>query len=247
MIKRALAGQLAELMFTKDYREFLRGDLVPNHEVRINFDAERLPQVFDAPGASLEAHVLLHANTEPLVIPLESHTGILTRKSGIEPGAGSMVSALLQIPSDAERFELWFTATSGGKVLGYDSDNGKNFSFPFVAQDVRIEDAAVTPLAGSDRARFSVTVASSSGVSDLALDYRVTNQVPVAPATTHVKLCETDTAPDGWQRWSTPLIEVPHNAVVAFSVTYMRDGKSYFDDNHHRGYLAPEPEAQAGQ
>ena len=47
MIKRALAGQPAELMFTKDYREFLRGDLAQNHKVRINFDAERLPQAAD--------------------------------------------------------------------------------------------------------------------------------------------------------------------------------------------------------
>jgi hypothetical protein len=248
MIKRALSGQLAELMFTKNYREFLRGDLAPNHQVRINFDAERLPQVFDVPGASLEAHVLFQKGAAPRVIPLESHTGILTRKSGVEPGAGSMVTALVQIPADAERFELWFTASSGGKVLGYDSDHGKNFSFPFVARDVRISDASVTPLSSSDRARFSVVVETSSGVSNLGLDYRVTNQVPVAPATTHVALLKGDTATDGWQRWSTPMIDVPHGAIVAFSVTYTRDGKSFFDDNHHRGYLAPEPElTQAGQ
>ena len=248
MIKRALAGQLAELMFTKNYREFLRGDLTANHQVRINFDAERLPQVFDVPGASLEAHVLFHKSAAPRVIPLESHTGILTRKSGVEPGAGSMVTALVQIPADAECFELWFTASSGGKVLGYDSDHGKNFSFPFVARDVRVTGAAVTPLSGSDRARFSVTVETSSGVSSLGLDYRVTNQVPVAPATTHVTLLKGDTATDGWQRWSTPMLEVPRGAIVAFSVSYARDGKSYFDDNHHRGYLAPEPElSQAGQ
>jgi hypothetical protein len=241
MIKRALAGQPAELMFTKDYREFLRGDLAPNHKVRISFDAERLAQVFDVMGASLEAHVLFHKDAAERVIPLESHTGILTRKSGVEPGAGSMVTAVVQIPADAERFELWFTASSGGKPLGYDSDHGKNFSFPFVAQDVRIHDASVTPLAGTDRAQFSVAVETASGVSGLALDYRVTNQVPVAPATTRVLLLKGDTAADGWQRWSAPRIEVPHGAIVAFSVTYTRDGRLYFDDNHHRGYLAPVP------
>jgi len=247
MIKRALAGQLAELMFTKDYREFLRGDLAPTCRVRINFDAERLPQVFDVPGASLAANVLFHKDAAAHVIPLESHTGILIRKSGVEPGAGSMVTAMVQIPANAERFELWFTASSGGKTLGYDSDHGKNFSFPFVNRDVRISHASVTPLAGSDRARFSVAVETASGVSGLALDYRVTNQAPVAPATTRVALLKGDAAADGWQRWSAPMIEVPLGAVVSFSVTYTRDGKSYFDDNHHRGYLAPMPELQAGQ
>lgn len=248
MIKRALAGQLAELMFTKNYREFLRGDLAPRQKVRINFDAERLPQVFEVPGATLECHVLFHEQGTPQVIPLQSQTGILTRKSGVEPGAGSMVTALLEIPADAERFELWFTASSAGKVLGYDSDHGKNFSFPFVSRDLRITDASVTPLSGSDRARFSVAVETSSGVSDLALDYRITNQVPVAPSTTRVTLLPGDRATDGWQRWSTPVIDVPHGAVVAFSVSYTRSGKAYFDDNHHRGYLAPDPElAQGGQ
>ncbi|MET0793294.1 MAG: DUF6209 family protein [Polyangiaceae bacterium] len=242
MIKRALAGQLAELMFTKNYREFLRGDLVPGRKVRINFDAERLPQVFDVPGASLEAHVRFQEQALPVVIPLESHTGILTRKSGVEPGAGSMVCALVQVPANAERFELWFSASFGGKVLGWDSDNGKNFSFPFVSRDVRISEATVEPLAGTDRDRFSVVVESASGVSGLALDYRVTNRVPVAPSTTRVALLQAGTAPDGWQRWSAPLIEVPHGAIVAFSVSYTRDGTSYFDDNHHRGYLAPVPE-----
>ena len=114
MIKRALAGQPAELMFTKDYREFLRGDLAHNHKVRINFDAERLPQVFDVAGASLEAHVLFHKDAAERVIPLESHTGILTRKSGVEPGAGSMVTAVVQIPADAERFSPGFA----GRGLG---------------------------------------------------------------------------------------------------------------------------------
>jgi hypothetical protein len=242
MIKRALAGHLAELMFTKNYREFLRGDLAPNQKVRLNFDAERLPQVFEVPGASLQAHVLFYKNGTPRVIPLESHTGILTRKSGVEPGAGSMVTAIVQIPADAERFELWFTASSGGKVLGYDSDHGKNFSFPFLGRDLRVTSATVTPLSAGDRARLNVTVETSSGVSGLALDYRVTNQLPVAPSTTHVAMLKGDTAPDGWQRWSTPMIEVPNGAVVAFSVTYTRDDKSYFDDNHHRGYLAPDPE-----
>ena len=69
----------------------------------------------------------------------------------------------------------------------------------------------------------------------------MTNQAPVAPATTRVALLKGDAAADGWQRWSAPMIEVPLGAVVSFSVTYTRDGKSYFDDNHHRGYLAPAP------
>lgn len=243
MIKRALAGQLAELMFTKDYREFLRGDLIPGRKVRINFDAERLPQVFDVPGATLECHVLFKDHASPIVIPLESHTGILTRKSGVEPGAGSMVCALVQVPANAERFELWFTASFGGKVLGWDSEHGKNFSFPFLSRDIRIADASVAPLAGSDRDRFSVSVESANGVSGLGMDYRVTNRVPVAPATTRVALVKDGTAEDGWQRWSAPLIEVPHGAVVAFSVSYTRDGSTYFDDNHHRGYLAPLPDS----
>jgi uncharacterized protein DUF6209 len=242
MIKRALAGQLAELMFTKNYREFLRGDLIPGRKVRINFDAERLPQVFEVPGATLECHVRFQEQAPPLVVPLESHTGILTRKSGVEPGAGSMVCALVQIPESAERFELWFTASFGGKVLGWDSEHGKNFSFPFVSRDVRISDASVEPLAGTDHDRFNVLVESASGVSGLALDYRVTNRVPVAPSTTRVALVEDGPAEDGWQRWSAPLIQVPHGAIVAFSVSYTRAGVTYFDDNHHRGYLAPAPE-----
>jgi len=242
MIKRALSGQLAELMFTKNYREFLRGDLIPGRKVRINFDAERLPQVFEVPGATLECYVRFKGHAPALVVPLESHTGILTRKSGVEPGAGSMVCALVQIPADAERMEIWFSASFGGKVLGWDSDHGKNFSFPFVSHDVRVIDASVEPLASTDHARFNVVVESASGVSGLALDYRVTNRLPVAASTTRVALLQEGPAQDGWQRWSAPLIAVPQGAIVAFSVSYTLHGTSYFDDNHHRGYLAPVPE-----
>jgi hypothetical protein len=248
MMKRALAGQLADLMFTKDYREFLHGDLVPGHKVALNFDAERLPQVFSSPGAAIDCHVLFKRGGTPQVFPLHSDTGILTRKSGIEPGGGSMVRASITIPEDAEQFELWFTASVAGRPIGYDSDFGKNFAFPFVERDIRVRAASVAPVSGQLGDRFSVTVETARAVSGVALDYRVTNRLPLAATTTRVALQSGGSAPDGWSVWSTPPIDVPRGAVVSFSVTYTRANKTYFDDNNHRGYVAPMAElARAAQ
>jgi hypothetical protein len=241
MMKRALAGQLAELMFTKDYHEYLYGDLIPGQNAVIHYDAERLPQVFSSPGASLDCHIVFNRGSPPRVFPLQSHTGILQQKAGVEPGGGSMVRASILIPESAERFELWFTASASGRPIGYDSDFGKNFAFPFLERDVQVRAADVVSVFGQNKDRFHVTVETAPAVADVVLDYRVTNQRPVSPTLTRVAMQSGGSEPGGWRVWSTPPIDVPHGAVVSFSVTYTRANRSYFDDNHHRGYLAPPP------
>jgi hypothetical protein len=241
MINRALAGQPALLTFTKDFREFLRGDLAPDHAVDIDFDAERLPQVIDSPNGFIECHVVFKNGGTPQVYRLDSPGGLLTRKAGDEPGGGSMVGTRFTIPSDAEQIEMWFSAIVGSAAVAFDSDFGKNFAFPFVERDIRVVAADVAATLDAAADRFSAAVETSPGVGELLLDYRVTNMQPVAPTTTRIALQLGGSALDGWQTWSTPAIAVPHGAVVAFSVTYRRGGHVYFDDNHHRGYLAPVP------
>lgn len=241
MMKRALAGQLAELMFTKDYHEYLYGDLIPGQNVVIHFDAERLPQVFTSPGASLECHIVFNQGGTPRVFPLHSHTGILQRKAGVEPGGGSMVRASIRIPENADQFEVWFTASAGGRPIGYDSDFGKNFAFPFLSRELQVRGADVVSVSGQPNDHFYVTVATAPAVLDVVLDYRVTNQRPLSPTLTRIALASGGLEPGGWHLWSTPPIDVPHGAVVSFSVTYTRANRAYFDDNHHRGYLAPPP------
>ena len=240
MIERSLAGKPALLTFTKDYREFLRGDLVPGGAVDIYYDAERLPQVIDSPHAVVECQVSFKKG-EVRAYRLQSAGGLLLRKSGKQPGGGSMLGAHIVIPPDAEQMELWFRALLGQRTLAYDSDHGKNFAFPFVARDVRVAATDVVETAASGGARFEVTVETASGVGEPALDYRITNEHPVAARPTSIKLLKRGLANDGWQIWSAPEIHVARNAVVAFSITYRRGDHLYFDDNHHRGYLAPPP------
>ncbi len=237
MLERTHAGVPALLTFTKDYREFLRGDLVPGGSVEIYFDAERLPQVIDQPEAFIDCHVAFWNGKPPTAYRLESYGGLLQHKAGNEPGGGSMLSGRIDIPQNAQQLELWFTATIGNSQLAYDSDMGKNFSFPFVQQDVRVLDADVRS------GRFSVSLETARGVSDPFLDYRVTNKQPIAPKPTRVGLSPAGKAADGWDKWVTPEVRVPDGAVVSFSLTYRRGTHEYFDDNHHAGYLAPRPAA----
>lgn len=235
MLERTHAGAPALLTFTKDYREFLRGDLTPGGSVEIYFDAERLPQVIDNPGAFIDCHVRYWNGKPPTVYRLESHGGLLQHKAGIMPGGGSMVGAHIDIPENAQQLEMWFTATVGHSQLAYDSDMGKNFAFPFVQQDVRVLDANVRG------GRFSVSLETAGGVSEPVLDYRVTNKQPVAPQPTRISLSPAGKAADGWDKWVTPDVTVPDGAVVSFSLTYRRGAHEFFDDNHHAGYLAPRP------
>lgn len=238
MILRALTGQVPELLFTKDYKEFLHGTLTRGGLVRVNYDAERLPQIFDHPGSRIEARGVFHPGATPRSFPLESQTGTLTRKAGIEPGAGSMVTGLIRVPPDAEQFELWFTLSLSDRILAYDSDHSKNFNFPFLDNDVRVREASITPIAGKTTDQLHVVVECADGVSGVELDYRVTNVAHVSVSPTHVPLERRTLLPDGWHIWLSQNVEVPHGAVVSFSVTYRRATKTYFDDNHHRGYLA---------
>lgn len=236
MLERTHAGAPALLTFTKDYREFLRGDLVPGGSVEVYFDAERLPRVIDTAGAFIDCHVAYWSGKPPTVYRLESHGGALQHKPGISPGGGSMVGARIEIPENAQQLELWFTAIVDHKQVAYDSDFGKNFAFPFVQRDVRVLDADVRS------GRLSVSLETASGVSEPVLDYRITNKQPIAPKPTRVSLNPAGKAVDGWEKWVTPDVPVPEGAVVSFSITYRRGRREYFDDNHHAGYLAPRPE-----
>ena len=249
MITRAFAGQPAHLTFTKDFREFLHGDLAPGATVTLYYDAERMPQtrpyVNGVPAWSISCHAKFHEDGAALEYPLRSETGIILTKSGDEPGSGTMLTGEIAIPADAGEFVLWFVNTGGSGSVYYDSDFGKNYGFPFLVCDVRVAAGQVVPDPAGAHSQFSAEIHAAPEVANVVLDYRVTNRGPVAPEPTRVALTPTDATDDGWQIWSTGSINVPFAAVVSYSVTYTRGNRTYFDDNDHRGYLASQPAADA--
>ena len=152
-----------------------------------------------------------------------------------------MLTASIEVPSDAETVVLWFTYESPESGLHFDSDGGQNFWFPFVSEQIKVVAADVVTDAQAGRSEFLLTAAAAPNVEQIAVRVQPTDGAPIAPDPELNKTQETDAA--GWPLWSVR-VPVPFKAIVRFKLFYWLQGVRYKDDNSNRYYLAPRPPAE---
>jgi hypothetical protein len=109
----------ARLVFRADFTEEQIGGIVPGAEVRVEYDAARLPQCRHWRNGHELWDITVHLRWEP--------SGALVADS-VRDGA-----ATFAVPTGAERAVLWFENTSAIGCQAWDSDFGANYPFAVLA------------------------------------------------------------------------------------------------------------------
>ena len=109
-------------MFSKDWKETLHGTLEPGDEIRIEYDASRLPNRDTRYGQrawNIFAEVQYSEGGKVHSVLLDG------------PGEDGMMKTTLKIPSNATAFIIWFKHHGYYNGYSYDSNYDQNYKFPF--------------------------------------------------------------------------------------------------------------------
>lgn len=230
-----------QITFTKDYRLLVHGHLLPGRTVRLSYDAERLPnERSEEQGQkawTIKAFYKFQDQGEVHATDLWSETGTILTKTGDEPGEGTMMVGTIDLPLDAGNLVLWFLNTGKSGAQFWDSNNGRNYVFRFVVEDLDITSVEVVHDAHDPLSWFRIEVAATPEVNDPAVLYRIMND-PSAPRDVDHRLPLTAGPTDsaGKRRWSGTA-SVPEGAVVRFTLAFTAHGDPHADTNSGNGYL----------
>lgn len=242
MAQRLFLGKPAEITFTGDFHEIAAGDPRPGRPLLLRYDPHRIvpPEEtyrFGDPDRPVTAHVLVRTDAPPLDVALHSPAGLIACPDADPTGQGSMLSAKLTLPADADLLVVWFSYANSAGAEVYDSDDGANYRFGFPGAEVESIAANVEHLPDAPGDRFQVSTDTAAKVEAVAVKHVL---VADRTCTRHeFRLQRTEYA--GAARWSGSA-DVPHGAIVRFKVCYWIDERRLIDDNGGAWYLAPQPE-----
>ena len=230
------------ITFTRDFRQLVHGDLLPNRTVTIVYDAERLPHERSKENGqkawTIQCFYKFVEMGEVRSVDLWSETGEILTKITNEPGEGTMMNCRIELPQDADHLTLWFLNTGKSGAEYWDTNFGRNYVFRFVVDDLKIKSVGVKHDSTIPLSQFRIEVLASPEVENLTVLYRIMND-PLVPKNSDTRLdLSVQGAADssGKCLWSasTP---VPEGAVVRFTLAYVSYGIPHTDTNSGAGYL----------
>jgi Family of unknown function (DUF6209) len=250
MVERSGAGKPAEITFTCDFHELVGGELRPGGSVLLRYDPLRIvpaeePYRFGDPDRPVTAHVRFRAGATPMQVPLHSPAGLVPCPDVDPTGQGSMLSAHIDVPDDAERLTVWFSYTGASGETHYDSDFGVNYRFGFPCREIEVIRATVTRRPDQPADWFELSIRAAATVEGMAVPFFLVADPACAKHQLLLRRIGQPTEASGGNGltslWNAA-IEVARGAVVRFKVCYWIGGRRLTDDNTGAWYLAPEPE-----
>ena len=244
MMERTFSARAANLTFTLDFHELLRGDLAPGKTVRLRYEPLRVvPQgddyVFGDPARPVTVHARFGRDVQVDLV-LASSAGLQPDRLPDPTGDGNMLVAEVTIPADARELELWFSFESRSWGTVYDSDWGTNFHFGFPRHQIGVSEADVRTSKGAGA--FQLKASAVAEVERVAA--RVHSADHNSFPSFDIDLQPAKKVTSGWRTWQANNVPVPANAKVRFKVYYWIGGIRYKEDNDGLYYLAPPPEPE---
>lgn len=243
---RPWLGKPAEITFTSDFHEIVAGDLRPGLPVLLRYDPHRIippeePYRFGDPGRAVIAHLQFHDEASPLDVALLSPAGVIACPDVDPTGQGSMLSAQVAVPADADVLIAWFSCAGAAGTRLYDSDFGANYRFGFPSREITAVEATVTPRPDEPFDRFAVGVETALSVEAASVPYVLLADRDCIKHEIRLHRAAEANAPPGRRRWIAS-IDVPHEPIVRYKVCYWIGGRRLLDDNAGAWYVAPAPE-----
>jgi hypothetical protein len=230
MKRRMFAKEPGQIRFTEDFHEQTRGSLLPGQSIDLEFADSRIPD--ESTGlAHLDAWIQFDGGPAE-VVPLKLRQGWRDIDPALtERGEGNLWVGNTTPPPGAKEMCIWFVKTGPSERKYYDSRFGKNYWFRFTANDVDVLKATV------DDSGFNLEVEAAPEITSVEAMYQILNAGPVSGVLPLVPVVASREGKSGW----AGSVSVDPHAVVSFTLSYTAGGRTYTDDNHRRGYLAPDP------
>lgn len=235
-----------ELIFTRDFREYIRGRFRPGLTATIRYDPYRVVPPGDGyrfgdPERPVVAHLQCKESGPVIDVTLGSPAGIPDCIPSADYESAPKLRGEVVIPGDAAWVSVWFTYHGAGGRVFYDSNFGKNFRLRFYRDEIEVLQTDVIDDPGQPLGRFVCRVAANRCVQRVIARYRVVNQQPVAPDTS-VDLQHTGESDEhGHPIWETHDVIVPKDAVIAYDLVYFADDRAFKDNNQGNYFLACDP------
>lgn len=241
MRRKLRAGLPAGITFTSDFHQLEAGDLRPGAPLLLRYDPLRIvpageAYVFGDPDRPITAHLRFLTDDRGLDVTLHSPAGVIACPRKTVTGQGSMLSARIDVPADADRVVIWFSFVTAAGAVVYDSAYGANYRFGFPAREITRVQATVSRHPTSPADRFEVAVTAATRVDAITVSYVLI--ADTACAKHELPLQRMDEAAGGQSLWRAA-DDVPHRAVVRFKLRYWIDGCQLVDDDAGVHYLAP--------
>jgi hypothetical protein len=245
MTRRLFSNDPPRIIFTKDFRVVVDGDLLPGRTAQVLYDAARLPaERSEENGAKAWTIKAFYKSVEqgPVhEVDLQRELGVIQTKMWNDTAEGTIMVCRIAIPQGVDHVTLWFLNTGKSGAEYWDSYFGKNYIFRFMVEDFDVDSVEVTPDPAKPLAWFRVEATAAPDVSGIGVLYQVVNQ-PAGPdphvfhRQEYLPLSAVG-PPDalGKRKWfgSAP---VPQNAVIKLSFTYNAWGNVHTDTNSGYGY-----------
>jgi len=244
MRRRLRAGTPAEITFTADFHQLAAGDLRAGAPVLLRYDPDRLvpagePWRFGDPDRPVQAHLRFRADGPVREVALASEAGLVACPDRDPTGQGSMLSARVDLPEDADRLVVWFSWETAAGATVWDSALGANYRFGFVCRELDVLHATVTRRPDAAADRFELAVQATAAAEDVTAPFVLASDPACARHELRLHRTGGD-APDGKARWEGA-IDVPHGAIARFKLRYRLGTRRLTDDNATAWYLAPAP------
>lgn len=243
MRRKLRAGQPAEITFTCDFHELPAGDLQPGAPLLLRYDPQRIvpadePYRFGDPERPIIAHLRFRADDRSVDVVLRSPSGVVACPDMDPTGQGSMLSARIDVPGDADRLIVWFSFVRASGETVYDSNLGTNYRFGFPARDIRRVEATVERRPEQPSDRFAVRVETAPAIEAVGVKYTLVADTACAKHEVPLERMAEAAADGAGVLWRGGT-EVPHGAVVRFKLCYWIEGRRLIDDDAGAHYLAP--------
>jgi hypothetical protein len=231
---------MAQILFTVDFHEFVRGKLQYDKEITIQYDPLRLAggradHVHGSPDYEFTAQIRFEPQGTEQSLPLRSKVGILEKSVVHRDGLGSMLTGSFVVPANTEQIVIWVCMKEPGGQVFYDSDYGENYHFRLASEDIQITKAEVLHVRERGSANFNLTANSVAAIDNAIVRYRITNgKNPFAEyaAPLHATMMNDRKV------WNSGNVEVPFGAVVSYEVIYYISAKKFKVDNNGKYYIA---------
>jgi hypothetical protein len=238
MTRRLFSNDPARIVFTKDFRVVVRGDLRPGRTAKVLYDAARLPlersEENGAKAWTIKAFYKFVEQGPVHEIDLQTGTGAIQTKMSNDTAEGNIMVCHIDIPLNVDHVTLWFLNTGKSGAEYWDSNFGNNYFFRFMVEDFDVDLVEVVPDPAKPIAWFRVETTAAPDVTDIAVEYRVVNH----ESSPHESLALAPAEPpdaSGKRKWSGAA-PVPANAVIKFSFLYNAWGNAHTDTNSGHGY-----------
>jgi len=239
MLQSRAKGQRPQIVFTSDFHELARGDLLPGTCV-LRYDPHRIvppEEISGLPATQrpINAHVRLHPTGAIWEGAMRFRPASRLIADYDPTGQGTMLEIECPLREGNDELECWFSYSDNRGQTQWDSDMGANFWVRFPTHDLTVRTAEIIARPTHAFDLFKLEVESVPSVATIVVRWRYTNAINAARYK-----CPLVASPlSKGKLWTLPEegANVASNTPVAVDLVYTVSGHEYTDDNQGTWYV----------